>query len=143
MLLQQDGRAEAGAGPARRAARRKPPEVRRSSCARACCKASVEARKPCRFCRRAFAQNPDDKRLRLTYARLLVEQDRLDDAKGEFAKLVQEYPNDDDLRFSLALVCLEAEAWEEAIVYLGRADRAPQPCRCRALQPRPRLRGAG
>lgn len=63
-------------------------------------------------------QHPDDKRLRLTYARQLVEQDRLDDAKGEFSKLVYENPNDDDLRFSLALVCLEAEAWQEAIVYL-------------------------
>jgi tetratricopeptide (TPR) repeat protein len=67
---------------------------------------------------KGIRNNPEDKRLRLTYARLLVEQDRLDDAKGEFAKLVQENPNDDDLRFSLALVCLEAEAWEEAIVYL-------------------------
>ena len=67
---------------------------------------------------KGIRNNPEDKRLRLTYARLLVEQDRLDDAKGEFSKLVQENPNDDDLRFSLALVCLEAEAWEEAIVYL-------------------------
>ena len=67
---------------------------------------------------KGIRNNPDDKRLRLTYARLLVEQDRLDDAKGEFAKLVQENPNDDDLRFSLTLMCLEAEAWEEAIVYL-------------------------
>ncbi|MDM8350334.1 tetratricopeptide repeat protein [Pseudomonas sp. sp1636] len=62
--------------------------------------------------------HPDDKRLRLTYARLLVEQGRLDDAKGEFASLLQQFPQDDDLRFSLALVCLEAEAWREAIVYL-------------------------
>lgn len=62
--------------------------------------------------------HPDDRRLRLTYARLLVEQDRLDDAKGEFASLLQQFPQDDDLRFSLALVCLEAEAWREAIVYL-------------------------
>jgi tetratricopeptide (TPR) repeat protein len=67
---------------------------------------------------KGIRKNPDDKRLRLTYARQLVEQDHLDDAKGEFSKLVHENPNDDDLRFSLALVCLEAEAWEEAIVYL-------------------------
>lgn len=67
---------------------------------------------------RGIKVNPDDKRLRLTYARLLVEQDRLDDAKGEFATLLQQNPNDDDLRFSLALVCLEAGAWDEAIVYL-------------------------
>ncbi|NWM35099.1 tetratricopeptide repeat protein, partial [Escherichia coli] len=64
----------------------------------------------------ALETHPDDKRLRLTYARLLVELDRLEDAIGEFATLVQQYPDDDDLRFSLALVCLEAEAWREAIV---------------------------
>ncbi|UTW09154.1 tetratricopeptide repeat protein [Pseudomonas benzenivorans] len=63
-------------------------------------------------------RHPEDKRLRLTYARLLVAQGRLEDAKGEFSALLQQFPTDDDLRFSLALVCLEAEAWKEAIVYL-------------------------
>ncbi|WP_410970032.1 tetratricopeptide repeat protein, partial [Salmonella sp. SAL4458] len=58
------------------------------------------------------------KRVRLAYARLLVEQNRLDDAKAEFAGLVQQFPDDDDLRFSLALVCLEAQAWDEARIYL-------------------------
>ena len=45
-------------------------------------------------------EHPDDKRVRLAYARLLVEQNRLDDAKAEFAGLVQQFPDDDDLRFS-------------------------------------------
>ncbi|MGE8361248.1 tetratricopeptide repeat protein [Pseudomonas sp.] len=63
-------------------------------------------------------RQPNDKRLRLTYARLLVEQGRMDDARGEFTTLVQQFPDDDDLRFSLALVCMEAEAWHEAIIYL-------------------------
>ncbi|WP_269721504.1 tetratricopeptide repeat protein, partial [Salmonella enterica] len=40
--------------------------------------------------RKAIARNPDDKRLRLTYARTLVEQDRIDDAKVEFANLLQQ-----------------------------------------------------
>jgi tetratricopeptide (TPR) repeat protein len=62
--------------------------------------------------------HPDDKRLRLTYARLLVEQERLDDARVEFASLVQQFPDDDDLRLSLALVCLEAQDWQEASIYL-------------------------
>ncbi|MFI8482918.1 tetratricopeptide repeat protein [Pseudomonas sp. NPDC078700] len=65
-----------------------------------------------------ISKHPDDKRLRLTYARTLVEQGRMEDAKGEFSSLVQQFPEDDDLRFSLALVCLESEAWKEAIVYL-------------------------
>ncbi|MBA1276010.1 tetratricopeptide repeat protein [Stutzerimonas azotifigens] len=67
---------------------------------------------------RSLRLHPEDKRLRLTYARMLVEHERLDQAMGEFATLVQQYPGDDDLRFSMALVCLEAEAWREAIVYL-------------------------
>lgn len=67
---------------------------------------------------KSIRQHPDDKRLRLTYARTLVEQERLEDAQSEFASLVQQFPEDNDLRFSLALVCLEAGAWREAIVYL-------------------------
>jgi predicted Zn-dependent protease len=42
----------------------------------------------------------------------------MDDAKGEFASLVQQYPDDDELRYSLALVCLEAKDWDEAEGYL-------------------------
>lgn len=49
---------------------------------------------------KTIRQNPDDKRLRLTYARTLVEQDRLDDAKVEFASLLEQYPDDDELRYS-------------------------------------------
>jgi tetratricopeptide (TPR) repeat protein len=67
---------------------------------------------------KSIKKYPDDKRLRLTYARMLVEQDRMDDAKVQFASLVQQYPDDDELRYSLALVCLEAKAWDEAKGYL-------------------------
>ncbi len=67
---------------------------------------------------KGIKQFPDDKRLRLTYARQLVELERLDEAKSEFSGLLQQFPDDDDLRYSLALVCLEAEAWDEAAVYL-------------------------
>ncbi|NWB26012.1 tetratricopeptide repeat protein [Pseudomonas gingeri] len=67
---------------------------------------------------KSIKKYPDDKRLRLTYARMLVEQDRMADAKVQFSSLVQQYPEDDELRFSLALVCLEAKAWDEAKGYL-------------------------
>ncbi|MFL1500665.1 tetratricopeptide repeat protein [Pseudomonas sp. S191] len=67
---------------------------------------------------KSIKKYPDDKRLRLTYARTLVEQDRMEDAKVQFANLVQQYPEDDELRYSLALVCLEAKAWDEAKGYL-------------------------
>lgn len=82
----------------------------------------------------------------MTYARTLVEQDRIADAKGEFLSLVQQYPDDDELRYSLALVCLENKDWDEAEGYLqelieresnvdaahlnlGRIrEEAPRPC---------------
>lgn len=67
---------------------------------------------------KSIKKYPDDKRLRLTYARMLVEQNRMDDAKVEFSSLVQQFPDDDELRYSLALVCLEAKAWDEAVGYL-------------------------
>lgn len=67
---------------------------------------------------KSLKKYPDEKRLRLTYARMLVEQDRMTDAKAQFANLLQQYPDDDDLRLSLALVCLEAKAWDEAAGYL-------------------------
>ncbi|MGX5792988.1 tetratricopeptide repeat protein [Pseudomonas sp. E2-15] len=67
---------------------------------------------------KSIKKYPDDKRLRLTYARTLVEQDRMEDAKVQFANLVQQYPEDDELRYSLALVCLEAKAWDETKGYL-------------------------
>lgn len=58
--------------------------------------------------------HPDDKRLRLTYARQLLEDERLEDARAQFRELLQRFPDDDDLRLSLALVSVEAEAWDEA-----------------------------
>ncbi|WP_122316339.1 tetratricopeptide repeat protein [Pseudomonas cichorii] len=67
---------------------------------------------------KSLKKYPEDKRLRLTYARMLVEQNRMEDAKVQFSSLLQQYPDDDDLRFSLALVCLEAKAWDEAAGYL-------------------------
>ncbi|MFH7519322.1 hypothetical protein RA271_29990, partial [Pseudomonas syringae pv. tagetis] len=52
--------------------------------------------------------------LRLTYARMLVEQNRMEDSMLQFSAHLQQYPYDDELRFSLALLCLEAKAWDEA-----------------------------
>jgi tetratricopeptide (TPR) repeat protein len=68
--------------------------------------------------RMGLRKHPDDKRLRMAYARQLIELKRLEEAKGEFTSLLQQAPEDDDLRFSLALICLESEAWQEAAVYL-------------------------
>ena len=54
-------------------------------------------------------QHPDEKRLRLAYARELLESQKLDEARAQFAEMLQRFPEDDDLRLSLALVEIEAK----------------------------------
>ncbi len=54
----------------------------------------------------------------LTYARTLIEQNRMDEAKAQFTSLAEQYPEDDELRFSLALIALEGKKWDEAQGYL-------------------------
>src|SRR5690606_38025882 len=64
--------------------------------------------------RKGIRQHPDDKRLRLAEARLLVDQRKLAAAHKAFSELLAQHPDDDDLRFSLALVSMETEDWQEA-----------------------------
>jgi hypothetical protein len=59
----------------------------------------------------------------------------MDEAKVQFASLVQQYPEDDELRFPLALVCLEAKPGTKPKGYLQDADRTRQPCRLGTLEP--------
>ena len=59
-------------------------------------------------------RHPDDKRLRLAYARQLLEQNQLEAAREQFAELLRRYPEDDDMRLSLALINLEAKERDEA-----------------------------
>ena len=54
-------------------------------------------------------QHPDDKRLRLAYARQLLEQEQLEESRAQFRELLRRFPEDDDLRLSLALISLEAK----------------------------------
>lgn len=63
-------------------------------------------------------QHPEDRRLRVTYARQLVEHEQLDAAIDEFYQLLKRRPDDDDVRLSLALVCAEAERNDEAREHL-------------------------
>lgn len=62
--------------------------------------------------------HPDDKRLRLTYARQLLEQSRYDQAREQFALLLAADPDNDDLYLSLALLDLETRRWDEARQHL-------------------------
>lgn len=58
-------------------------------------------------------RHPDNKRLRLQYARLLSSYD-LNLAYEQFNLLVQNSPNDPDLRLSMALICTELGHTNEA-----------------------------
>jgi len=64
--------------------------------------------------RKGIRRHPDDKRLRLAEARLLVDQRKLPEAHKAFSELLEQHPDDDDLRFSLALVSMEIEDWQSA-----------------------------
>lgn len=70
---------------------------------------------------------PHNKRLGLAYARLLLRQKRIGDAHKEFARLVDEFPEDTDLILSLALVAWENDAEDVAVEQLQKlvnTDRA-------------------
>ena len=44
---------------------------------------------------------------------------RMDEARAEFTRLVQQFPEDDDLRLSLALICMESQDWLAASAYFS------------------------
>ncbi len=117
VLLQQDGRSEEAlrsleAHPA--GSREVSPLLLRSRLLRSLGR-SAEALP---LLRAGLRLHPDDKRLRLTYARQLLEAERTEAAREQFDELLKRFPEDDDLRLSLALVSLEAEAWEAARLHL-------------------------
>jgi len=68
---------------------------------------------------KALKKIPADNRLRLSRARLLLEQNRLSEARADFIRLLQQSPDDDTLRYTLAQIYLEQQAWQEAIVHLN------------------------
>lgn len=77
----------------------------------------------------ATQASPDNKRLGLAYARLLLRQKRIDDANKEFARLVDHFPDDSDLVLSLALVAWENDQEQVAVEQLEKlvkTDRASE-----------------
>ncbi|MFW9605662.1 MAG: tetratricopeptide repeat protein [Pseudomonas sp.] len=64
--------------------------------------------------RKGIQQTPDDRRLRITYARLLLINGELESAREQFDEMLRFNPEDDDLRLSLAIIHVEAKHWPEA-----------------------------
>lgn len=70
--------------------------------------------------KRAVLSKPDNKQLRLAYARLLVDVKEYETARIEFEKLHQLAPNDPDLLYTLGLLSLESQRFDAAEKYLTR-----------------------
>jgi len=76
--------------------------------------------------RKAVESNPDDKNLRLTYARLLVDVKQYEEARSEFEKLHQASPDDAELLYTLGLLSLESQRLDDAEKYMMMLVRLKQ-----------------
>jgi tetratricopeptide (TPR) repeat protein len=63
---------------------------------------------------------PEHKQLRFMYGRKLIAEQRYRDAKDQFTLMVEQDPRDFDMLYSLALLCMEVNMFEEARGYLQR-----------------------
>lgn len=75
------------------------------------------------FLRSAVDELPDNRRLRLLYARFLFATNRLDDARSQYEWVLERVPNDGDILFALALIALEQKQDETAKQYLDKMVR--------------------
>lgn len=64
--------------------------------------------------------NPEHKQLRFMYGRKLIELERFQDAREQFSMIVEQDPNDFDMVYSLALLSMEVNMFDEARGYLQR-----------------------
>ena len=62
----------------------------------------------------ALDQNPDSSTLRVTYARLLVDAQRFDEARVHFARLLEEDESNEDVRHALALLHFQLRDFDRA-----------------------------
>lgn len=70
------------------------------------------------FLQRTVKQVKDNRRLRLIYARLLFENNRLNDARRQYEIVHEQSPGDGDILFALALISLEQKDYPTAHKYL-------------------------
>jgi len=65
----------------------------------------------------ALKNNSNHKELRFQYARKLIDDQRYSDARDQFAIIVEQYPDDYDMLYSLALLSMENNLFSEARQY--------------------------
>jgi tetratricopeptide (TPR) repeat protein len=63
---------------------------------------------------------PKSREARLAYARTLVADKRYPEARGEFERLVKDYPDNTDVVFSIAVLSMQLEDWPTADANLKR-----------------------
>ncbi|MCZ6501424.1 MAG: tetratricopeptide repeat protein [Gammaproteobacteria bacterium] len=71
----------------------------------------------------ALEELPDNRRLRLIYARFLFETDRLNAARTQYEWVLDRSPSDGDVLFALALIAMEQKKDESAKKYLNQMIR--------------------
>lgn len=68
--------------------------------------------------------DPDNKKIRIYYARLLVRQQKMKQANAEFADLLNRFPDDLDLKLTAAALAIQANQFDQAMSYLDELLRA-------------------
>jgi tetratricopeptide (TPR) repeat protein len=75
------------------------------------------------FLEDAIAEMKENRRLRLIYARMLFEAERLDEARAQYEVVHKQSPSDGDILFALALIAMEQNADVAAKGYLEQMIR--------------------
>lgn len=75
------------------------------------------------FLEDAITEMEENRRLRLIYARMLFEAERLEDAMAQYKIVHEQSPSDGDILFALALISMELERDQEAKDYFEQMVR--------------------
>ena len=75
------------------------------------------------FLRLKLEDFPDNRRLRLVFARMLFEDGELEQAKAQYSEVLRQSPNDGDVLFALALIALDQGNDAEAKGHFERMIR--------------------
>ncbi len=75
------------------------------------------------FLEQTLGELPENRRLRLIYARFLFETDDLDGSKEQYGLVLEKSPNDGEVLYALALIGMEQKNYEEAKVHFNAMVR--------------------
>lgn len=79
-----------------------------------------EENKAQRRLQQSLQTNPENKRLRFLYAQKLIDEQKYEEAREQFGIIVEQYPDDYDMLYSLALISMEVKLYNDAKRYFQR-----------------------